>query len=84
MSLTSESDTAIPEETVALARVIFTKGNPYVKMRDERGRLFEDEAFAELFSQRAGRSPRAASTGEHHAILSIMQYFEFRQTTSAR
>ena len=53
MSLTSESDTAIPEETVALkVRVIFTKGNPYVKMMKGADCL-KMRHLRELFSQRA-------------------------------
>ena len=34
----------IPEETVRVANAAFPKGNPYMKMRDLLGTLFEDAA----------------------------------------
>jgi transposase len=40
----------IPEETQRVARAAFPKGNPYMRLRDEMGSLYEDEAFAPLFS----------------------------------
>jgi transposase len=40
----------IPEETQRVARAAFPKGNPYMRLRDEMGSLYGDEAFARLFS----------------------------------
>jgi transposase len=40
----------IPEETQRVARAAFPKGNPYMRLRDELGNLYEDQAFQTLFS----------------------------------
>jgi len=40
----------IPEETQRIARAAFSKGNPYMHLRDEVGTLYEDEAFEHLYS----------------------------------
>ena len=52
MSLKPKCFDPIPEETVRAARAAFPKGNGYLRMRDEFGPLYVDEAFAELFSTR--------------------------------
>jgi transposase len=39
----------IPEETARVAKVVFRKGNPYMKMRDELGTFFTDDQFADLY-----------------------------------
>jgi transposase len=38
--------TAIPEETIRVARAAFPKGNRYMRMRDEFGSFYEEDAFA--------------------------------------
>jgi len=38
-----------PEETARVAKVVFRKGNPYMKMRDELGIFFTDDQFADLY-----------------------------------
>jgi transposase len=48
--LNSQRNYEIPEETQRVARAAFPKGNPYMRLRDEMGSLYEDEAFAPLFS----------------------------------
>ncbi len=45
----------VPEDTARVAHAAFPKGHPYLALRDELGAIFEDRAFAELFSPR-GRS----------------------------
>lgn len=40
----------IPEETQRVAQAAFPKGNPYMRLRDEMGNLYEDKDFAPLFS----------------------------------
>jgi transposase len=40
----------IPEETQRVARAAFPKGNPYMRLRDEMGSVYEDQTFAPLFS----------------------------------
>lgn len=49
MSLRPEWIGPIPEETVRIARMAFSKGNPYMNLRDEFGTFFEDQDFADLF-----------------------------------
>jgi transposase len=49
MTLQSQNDFSIPEETVRVARAAYPKGNPYLKLRDALGTLYQDQAFAHLF-----------------------------------
>jgi transposase len=62
----------IPEETQRVARAAFPKGNPYMRLRDERGRLYEDEAFAPLFSGRG----QPALAPWRLAWVTVMQFAE--------
>ena len=39
----------IPEETRAVAKKAFPKGNTYLKIRDKLGPIFEDDMFTELY-----------------------------------
>lgn len=48
--LSPKSSYELPEETQRVARAAFPKGNPYMRMRDELGNLYEDAVFEELFS----------------------------------
>ena len=41
-----------------MARAAFPKGTPFMRMRDELGAIYEDEAFARLFPARG--QPAAA------------------------
>jgi transposase len=49
MSLKPRQIPAIPEETIRIAKAVFRKGNPYMKMRDELGTFFSDEQFLDLY-----------------------------------
>ena len=42
----------VPEDTARVARTAVPRGNLYLLMRDERGPLFTDDAFATLFPTR--------------------------------
>jgi hypothetical protein len=55
MSLRSETIGPIPEETVRLARVAFPDGATAMRVRDELGTIYQDEAYADLSSPRGGR-----------------------------
>ena len=46
MSLHSKAIEPVPEETARIARAAFPKGNGYLRLRDEIGSLYTDEAFA--------------------------------------
>lgn len=72
MSLKPRSFDPIPEETVRAARAAFPKGNGYLRLRDELGPLYTDEAFAELFSR---RGQPAAAPG-CLALVTVMQFAE--------
>lgn len=62
----------IPAMTARVARKAFPKGSAFITLRDELGKIYEDEDFAELFSD-AGR--RAQSPGML-ALVMVMQYME--------
>ncbi len=52
MSLHLHAVDPIPEQTARIARAAFRRSNPFMRMRDEIGTLFTDEAFAPLFPAR--------------------------------
>ena len=52
MSLPAPEPTAIPEETIRLARTISPKGTVYMQIRDQLGLIYENQVFADLFSTR--------------------------------
>jgi transposase len=50
MTLHSQNQFSIPEETARVARAAYPKGNIYMKMRDALGTIYQDESFAWLVS----------------------------------
>lgn len=62
----------VPEQTVEVAQAAFPKGNVYMRMRDELGVFYTDEAFAELFSNRG----QPAESPWRLALITIMQFAE--------
>src|SRR5436309_13669045 len=62
----------IPEETARVARAAFPKGNPYMRMRDELGVFYQDEAFAALFAVRG----QPAESPWRLALTLVLQYAE--------
>lgn len=72
MCLRPESVPPVPEMTGRVARVAFPKGNIYLRMRDEMGPVFADEAFAPLFPARG----QPAFAPWRLALVTIMQYAE--------
>src|SRR5919206_358684 len=49
MSLQPQVCYLIPEQTARVARAAFPKGNIFMRMRDELGPIYTDQAFAALF-----------------------------------
>ncbi|HEX6737933.1 MAG TPA: IS1182 family transposase [Vicinamibacteria bacterium] len=49
MSLQPQVVYVVPEDTARVARAAFPKGNAYLRMHDELGRLYADRDFAALF-----------------------------------
>jgi transposase len=72
MSMKPSSIPPIPEETARVARAAFPKGNPYLRLRDEFGALYEDADFARLF-------PAVGQPGLppwRLALITVMQFLE--------
>jgi transposase len=49
MSLRPHTLEPVPEETARVAHAAFPKGNPSLLLRDTRGTMFQDDAFATCF-----------------------------------
>ena len=49
MSLQPQAVSVVPEDTARVARAAFPKGNAYLRMHDELGRLSADRDCAALF-----------------------------------
>ncbi len=72
MSLHPHAVDPIPEQTARIARAAFRRGNPFMRMRDEIGTLFTDEAFVPLFPARG----RPVVSPWRLALVCVMQYVE--------
>src|SRR5947209_1889843 len=70
--LRPEPNENIAEETTRVARAAFPKGNVYMQMRDELGRLYEDKAFRDVFS----RLGQPAVAPWRLAWVTVMQFAE--------
>jgi transposase len=63
---------SIPDETARVAHAAFRKGNLFMRMRDEIGTIYRDEAFATLFPARG----KPAEAPWRLALVTVMQYVE--------
>jgi transposase len=72
MSLHAPLFYVIPEETVQVAQAAFPKGNRYLRVRDTFGPLFENPAFAPLFSH----TGQPAEDPARLALVTILQFAE--------
>jgi transposase len=70
--LKPENILKIPEETKAVAKKSFPKGNTYLKLRDELGPIFDDEVFTDLYPNLG----QPAESPARLALVTIMQYME--------
>jgi transposase len=52
MSLHPQDIPPVPEETRRVAQAAFSRGNIYMRLRDELGAIYDDQLFAPLFSPR--------------------------------
>ena len=70
MSLKPEALGPIPEETARVAHAAYPKGNVFMRMRDELGTVYQDEAFAHLFSHtgQPAEARLSLSPGHGHAV----------------
>jgi len=72
MTLHSQNEFSIPEETARVARAAYPKGNLYMKMRDALGTIYQDESFAQLFPQNG----RPAEAPWRLAFITVVQFME--------
>ncbi len=72
MSLRAPLVYVIPEQTVAVARAAFPKGNPYMRMRDALGPIYLNSEFAALFPNNG----QPAQAPAQLALITIMQFAE--------
>ena len=72
MSLQPQAVYVVPEDTARVARAAFPKGNAYLRMHDELGRLYADGDFAALFPVR--RQPALAPA--QLALATLLQFAE--------
>jgi transposase len=62
----------VPQETARIAKAAFPKGSTFIRMRDELGTLYSDEAFAALFPP----DDQPALAPWRPAFVTIMQFVE--------
>src|SRR5579862_7351097 len=72
MCLQIEIAFSVPVETARIANAAFPKGNPYMKMRDLLGTLFQDEQFTKLFAPQG----QPAEAPWRLALTSVFQFAE--------
>jgi transposase len=72
MTLQPEKIAQVPAETARVAKAAFPKGNLCLKVRDEIGTIYEDAAFAELYSKEGqpGLAPWRL------ALITVLQFME--------
>lgn len=72
MSLQPHQLYTVPDETARVARAAFPRGNTYVRMYDALGTIFQDHAFAPLFSP----TGQPAASPVRVALATILQFAE--------
>jgi len=77
MSLKPSPDQPVPEQTAAVARAAFPKGNLYLRLRDELGTVYDDEEFEQLY-------PERGQPGLPPWRLALVTVFQFLENLSDR
>ena len=72
MSLKPQSKFEIPVETGRVARAAFPQGTALMHIRDELGKVFADEQFADLFPAKG----QPAESPSVLALVVVLQYWE--------
>ncbi len=72
MSLQPRPVPPVPEQTILVARAAFSKGNLYMRLRDELGTFYSDQNFADLYSKRG----QPAFSPWRLALVTVFQYLE--------
>jgi transposase len=72
VSLHSEPFGPVPEQTARVAHAAFPTGNTYLRLHDEIGSIYEDEAFKQLFPIRG----QPAEAPWRLALVTVLQFAE--------
>jgi transposase len=72
MSLDTKRTYVVPEQTAQVARAIFPKGNPVMRLYDELHMIVADRDFADLFPVRG----RPAEAPVRLALATLLQFME--------
>ena len=72
MTLHSQNEFSIPEETARVARAAYPNGALYMKMRDALGTIYQDEFFAQLFPLNG----RPVEAPWRLAFITVVQFME--------
>ena len=62
----------VPEETARVAHAAFPTGNMYLRLQEELGSIYEDEAFTKLFPTRG----QPAEAPWRLALVTVLQFVE--------
>jgi transposase len=82
MTLHTQTDFTISEETIRVAHAAYPHGNALMKMRDALGTIYQDQAFASLFPQN-GRGVEAPWRLALSSVLQFMEELSDRQAADA-
>ena len=77
MSLRPHTLEPMPEETARVAHAAFPKGNPYLRLRDTLGTIFQDDDFAPCF-------PLEGQPGLPPWRLALVTIMQFRENLADR
>lgn len=72
MSMHPQAAWPIPEETARVARAAFPRGSNVLRLREELGVFYQDQAFQDLF----GVCGRAAESPARLLVVTVLQYLE--------
>ena len=72
MSLLPQVVYQVPEETARVARAAFPRGNPYLRLAEALGTIYQDGDFAALFPLRG----QPAASPMRLALATVLQFAE--------
>ena len=72
MSFDAKRTYNVPDQTAQVARAIFPKGNPVMRLHDDLHMVVEDRDFADLFPVRG----RPAEAPVRLALATLLQFME--------
>jgi transposase len=72
MSLPYQPISPVPNQTACVAKAAFSKGNPYLTLRDQLGSIFSNFDFVGLFSN----TGQPAVPPWQLALVTLMQFRE--------